>query len=173
VAAEADEILHSFVHRLEDQGLTLEDYVAATGIDEDALGSDLREQAERELRTRLLLEAVARQEGLDVSPDEVASVVEAVASRSDRPEEVLRALREPSRMMSLAGDILRDKALGVIVSSASAVDAAGQPVVLDLPAEEETPMGGEVEAAVVEAEVVAVPDGPLVVEAEIVTVEES
>jgi trigger factor len=172
VEAEAEEILHRFVHRLEDQGLTLEDYLTATGLDQGSLGSDLQAQAERELRTRLLLEAVARQEDIQVAPEEVAALGEALATRSERPQEVLEALRDPSRLMSLASDILRDKALGVIVSSAAAVDAAGRPVSLDLTTEEEIRVAEEVEGEVVEAELVQM-EGPQVVEAEIVRPEES
>jgi trigger factor len=149
-----------------------EDYLTATGLDQGSLGSDLQAQAERELRTRLLLEAVARQEDIQVAPEEVAALGEALATRSERPQEVLEALRDPSRLMSLASDILRDKALGVIVSSAAAVDAAGRPVSLDLTTEEEIPVEEEVEGEVVEAELVEM-EGPQVVEAEIVSPEES
>jgi trigger factor len=172
VATEAEEILHRFAHRLEDQGLTLEDYLAATGLEEEALQSDALAQADRELRTRLLLEAVARQEEIQVAPEEVVRLVEALASGSERPDDVMRALSEPSRLMSLTGDILRDKALGVIVSSAAAVDSAGQPVSLDLTMDDEITVAGEVEGEVVQAALVEA-EQPEVVEAEIVSVEES
>jgi hypothetical protein len=115
---------------------------------------------------------VARQEEIQVAPEEVAGLIEALASRSERPDDLVRAFSEPSRMMSLASDILRDKALGVIVSSAVAVDAAGQPVSLDLTTEEGIPIEGEVEGEVVEAGLIE-PEGAQVVEAEIVSAEES
>ena len=111
-----------------------------------------------------------------MAPEEVTSMIEALAAGSERPAETIRALGERSQMMSLAGDILRDKALGVIVSSATAVDSDGQPVSLDLTTEDEVPAAFEVEGEVVEAGVVGIEPEVVeaeVVEAEIVSIEES
>src|SRR5690606_33257615 len=53
VRAEMDEILHRFVHRLEDQQLTLGDYFQVTGISQEQFLADLQAQADRSLRTRI------------------------------------------------------------------------------------------------------------------------
>ena len=56
------------------------DYFEATGIDQEAFIEDLRQQAHRSIRTRLVLEAVAKAEDIKVSPEEVAATIEALAT---------------------------------------------------------------------------------------------
>jgi trigger factor len=157
VRAEMQEILHRFYHRLEERGISLEDYFRVSGLSSEQFSEDLRLQAERSIRTRLLLEAVADRDGIEVDQAELDQAIEALAAASRRPDDVRRALREGPGGKSLAGDILRNKALAAIVAGAIPVDEQGNEV--DLTIEEEPPVVEaevvEAEAGVVEAEVVA------------------
>jgi trigger factor len=154
--AEMQEILHRFSHRLESNNITIQDYLEATGIDGPALEADLRSQAEKSLKTRLALEAVAKAEGLEVTPEELTGEINALATMSENPEEVFKSMAEGSRALSFAGDILRNKALEAVIAGAKTVDAEGNPVEL----------GTEI-AEIAEA-VEALPMEEEVVEAEIV-----
>jgi trigger factor len=145
VRAEMDEQLHRFIHRLEESELTLEDYFGATGISQDSFIEDLRQQAEQSLRNRLVLEAIAESAEIDVTPEDVSSVVQGLAARSGDPVAYLDAFRRSGQELALASDILRNRALDVILSNANPVDEDGNPVDLRLQVE-------EVEAEVVEAE---------------------
>ncbi len=158
VRAEMDEIIHRFGHRLEEREISFEDYFAATGITQESFVEDVTNQADRSLRTRILLEAVVDEQGLEVEPAEFTSMVEGIAMRSEKPDEVRRALYGGPQSKSLVGDILRNKALETIISGATPVDEDGNEVDLSI---------SEVEAEVVEAEVV---EGD-VVEAEVVVAE--
>ena len=128
VRAEMDEILHEFGHRLEKQGISLDDYFTVTGITGDLFVDDLRRQAETSLRTRLLLEAVGDRDGVDVTDDEIDALVEAAARTTDNPDQARFVLAQPSRRKSLAGDILRNRALDAIVRGATPVDEEGNVV---------------------------------------------
>jgi trigger factor len=161
VRAEMDSLLHRFVHRLEESELTLEDYFQATGIEQQGFVDDLRAQAETSLRNQLVLEAVATAEGIDVTEDDLANTLQALAIRSGDPEAYLKAFAESGQELALASDIVRNRALDAILSNANPVDEAGNPVDLSLQV-------NEVEADVVEA----LPDDDQsvpVVTAEIVT----
>lgn len=147
VRAEMDEVLHEFGHRLENSGITLDDYFRVTGIAGDAFVDDLRRQAEASLRTRLLLEAVAAREGVEVSEGEIDAVVEAAVRTTDDPDAYRAALG--SRRGALAGDILRNKALDAVIRGAVPVDEEGNEVDLELPAP--PPDAGDVVAEVVES----------------------
>jgi len=160
VRAEMDELLHRFGHRLEERGISFEDYFQATGIDQETFVEDLRNQADHSLRTRILLEAVADEQGLVVDPDEYGSIVEGIALRSEQPDAVRAALQGGAQGKSLVGDILRNKALEAIIAGATPVDDDGNEVDLSVPEVE----AQEVEAQVVEGEVVEAE----VVEAEVV-----
>ena len=147
VRSEMDEHLHRFVHRLEDSELTLDDYFQASGIDQQQFLDDLRQQAEMSLRNQLVLEAVAKDAGIDVTPEDVSAVIQNAAARSGDPVAYLQAFRQSGRELAVAGDILRNRALDAILSAANPVDEDGNPVDLKLNVT-------EVEAEIVEAEIV-------------------
>jgi trigger factor len=160
VTSEMDDQLHQFVHRLEDSELTLDDYFSATGVTQEQFLDDLRQQAESALRNQLVLEAVAEDAGIQITPEEVSSVIQGLAARSEDPVAYLQAFRQSGRELALAGDILRNRALDAILSAAKPVDEEGNPVDLRLDVT-------EVEAEVVEAEPVEDPNGA-VVEGEVI-----
>jgi trigger factor len=154
IRSEMEDTFHRFVHRLETQEISLEDYLGVTGQTQEAFLDDLRKQAERNLRTRIVLEAVANQEEMQVAPEELAATIEMLARSSEQPDQVRKALSDRSRALSVVGDILRNKALEVVVAAARAVDKDGNPVDLDLrdPGIGADIASDEVEAQVVDAE---------------------
>ena len=143
IRGEMDDILHRFVHRLEDQNLTLADYFNATGITQEQFLADLRSQAEHGLKTRILLDAVVADADLEVTDEEIDSVLHEVASQSENPLEFLRAIRGTPQELSLRSDMLRDKALKLILDSATPVDEDGNVIDLTMDHDEE-PVAGEV-----------------------------
>lgn len=134
--SEIDDLLHTFGHRLESQEVTFADYLRVTGMTQEAFLADVRAQAERGVRTRLLLDAIADQEGLEVTEDELMAVLEGVTSRDEShrtdPSMLREALRGAPEEKSITGDILRNKALERILSSARPVDEAGNEVDLTI-----------------------------------------
>jgi len=153
VRSEVDGQLHNFLHRLEETELTLDDYFRTSGISEEVLLADLRRQAELSIGNRLVLEAVAEAEKIDVTEDDLSDALQSLAARSDDPVAYLQAFRESGQELALASDILRNRALDAILTNATPVDEDGNPVDLSLAVP-------EVEAEViadeaVEAEVVA------------------
>ncbi len=144
VQAEMDDLLHRFVHRLDDSDLALDDYFQATGVDQQDFLDDLGKQAEASLRRQLVLEAVAREELIDVTEDDLSNTLQALAAQSNDPVGYLKTFRESGRELALASDILRNRALDAILSNANPVDEEGNPVELSLEV-------NEVEAEVVEA----------------------
>ena len=156
VRAEMDNQLHRFVHRLEENEVTLEDYFKASGIDQDAFVADLQEQAGLALRTRLLLETIAEKEEIEVTAEDIAQALQGMASMSDDPKALLEAFRDSGQELALAGDIVREKALAAILDNATAVDEDGNPVDLSTEVNEVEAeiVDGTVEGEVVAAEIV-------------------
>jgi trigger factor len=148
VRSEMDRHLHDFLHRLEEAELNLEDYFSASGQSQDAFLADLREQAQLSLRNRLILEAVIEEENLEVTDEDMSSALQSLAARSEDPAEYLRAFQESGQGLALASDILRNRALDAILSSANPVDEDGNTLDLSLKV-------NEVEAEIVDDEDVA------------------
>lgn len=150
---EMDNHLHRFVHRLEESELTLDDYFRASGVDQGAFVDDLREQATLSLLNQLILEAVAKEEGIEITEDDMSLALQHLASRSDDPVAYLKAFQQSGQELALASDILKSRAMDAILSSAIPVDDEGNPV--DLQLEVNTVEAEIVEAEPVEGEVVA------------------
>jgi trigger factor len=122
VDRETESRVESARRRLEEQGATLEQYLQATGTTELEFRSDARSHAIRAIRADLALEAVARAEDLTVTDEDLDQVVEALAKDVDRPvKDVRRQLEASGQVTSLAGDIIRDRALSLVVESAEVV----------------------------------------------------
>ncbi len=154
VTTEMDELFHRFSHRLEENEITMADYFEATGIDQDVFIEDLRQQAVRSIRTRLVLEAVAKAEDIKVSSEEVAATIDALARSSENAKEVYDAFTNSPRALALAGDILRNKAVEAVIAAARAVDIEGNPVDLSIDEEPLDSQENGQEVNAVEAEIV-------------------
>jgi trigger factor len=113
-----------FAQQLGMMGTNLEQYLQAVGQTSDQVEADLRAQSERAVKAQLVLEAVAKAEGLEASPEEVEAELRRQAQRVGRdPEEVRRALAD-GRAGVISGDILRSKALALMVEHAEQRDPA-------------------------------------------------
>jgi trigger factor len=123
IDAETESRVESARARAQEQGVTLEQVLEASDVDELRFRSDARSHALRAVKADLALEGVARAEGLDVTEEELDEAVQALAKSLGRsPKEVRRSLEATGRITSLAGDIIRDKALEVVVENADVAD---------------------------------------------------
>jgi trigger factor len=117
-----DETDHRIEHareRAERSGLTLEQVLEAQGWDEARLREDSRDHALRAIKSDLVLEGIARAEDLQVTADEIGAEVGRLAQAYGRdPKELAKALDRSGQIVTLAGDIIRGKALDLLVERA-------------------------------------------------------
>jgi len=111
--------IRSATRRAEAAGTTLEEVLAAQGWDELQFRADARSHAIRGLKADLVLEAVARQEDLTITDEDMAREIGGLAEASGRdPKEIVQVLERTGQVGSLAGDIIRTKALDLMVEAA-------------------------------------------------------
>ncbi len=134
VESELESSVHNLSHSLQQQGLDLNTYLSVTGQDQEAFVAELRTGAVRSLRTRILLEAIAAAEDIEVEDDEITAALSEMSGDSGRSVEELRSLVEANGQLNvLTGDILRRKALDRVIEASTAVDSDGNPVDLTVP----------------------------------------
>ena len=122
VDSETESRVESARQRAEEQGATLEQVLQASGVEELQFRSDARAHAIRAIRADLALEGVARAEGIRVADEELDRVVEALAKQVGRSaKDVRKQLEASGQMNTVAGDIIRDKALDLVVQNAEVV----------------------------------------------------
>src|SRR5207244_6019479 len=99
------------------------------GWDRDRLQQDSREHALRAIRSDLVLEAVARAESLDVTAEELGAEIGKMAQAYDRdPKELAKQLDRSGQVVTLAGDIIRTKALDILIRDADITDESPEAV---------------------------------------------
>jgi trigger factor len=118
-----EETEHRVTHareRAEQIGMSLDAFLEAQGFDELRFRADARGHAVRAIKADLVLEAVARAEDLQVTPEELGAEIARLAQALGRePKEVAKSLDRSGQVVALAGDIIRSKALDVLVEHAN------------------------------------------------------
>jgi trigger factor len=149
VNQEMERRLHDLAHRLEEQmpGLTIPQYLAASGQDQEAFLDGVRVGAAGAVRADLALRAVVAQEGITASDEEVDREIDQLAERlGEKPAKVRKDLERRGVIQAVRSDIERSKALSFLIDHATVVDEDGNPVDLsatgiepieDEPAEDE------------------------------------
>ena len=89
---ETENYVRDYDNRLRMQGLDLSTYFKYTGLNLDALRTQLRPQAEKQVKARLALEKIASLESLTVSDEEVAEEYKRIASTYNVPEEQVKGM---------------------------------------------------------------------------------
>jgi trigger factor len=123
IDVEIDSLVTGLVQILAAQDVSIERYMEANSLDPEALRQQFREQAEKNLTVRLGLDAVVTAEGLEVSPDERDRELERLAERTRKdPADIRQMIDEGDDWSSVDGDILRAKALDLLVERAEVTE---------------------------------------------------
>ena len=112
--SQAESIMQDYAYRMQAQGITLENYLKITGMDMAAFRDSMKPQAERQVKTTLALEYVAKVEGLTVSAEEIdaefAKMAEQYGMEVERIKELL-----PTE--SMEHDLLMQKTVKLIAEA--------------------------------------------------------
>ena len=71
ITSQARNMANDFAQRLQMQGMTVDQYLQYTGLTREALVDQMKPQAETRIKNRLVLEAIAKAENIEVSDEEV------------------------------------------------------------------------------------------------------
>ncbi|MGH9023602.1 MAG: trigger factor [Acidimicrobiia bacterium] len=137
VAGEMEQRLHSIVHRLSDQGATVEQYLMATGQTQDALVAQIRIEAVQGVKADLALRAVVAQEQIEASDEEVDAEVARLAERTkQKPAQLRKEIERGRGLEAVRSELSRGKALQFLVDGAKVFDEEGNALDLRSPEEE-------------------------------------
>ena len=89
VELEIDNMMKDMETRLSYQGLTLNQYFQMMNRTETEVRESFKDQAEKSIKSRLVLEAIVKAENFEVTPEEVSEKIKEMASQYGRKEEEL------------------------------------------------------------------------------------
>jgi trigger factor len=129
VAAEVQQRLQDLALRLGAQGISLDEWLAASGRPADEVISEMRETAAQAVKADLALRAVAEAEAIDVTDDEVDEEIAQVAARVQQEAARVQAdLERGGQMQAVRSDIRKRKALDWLIERVEIVDPDGAPI---------------------------------------------
>lgn len=103
---------------LENRGMKLDQYLQYANTDIAAMRANYRETAAENVKTDLMLEAVAKAEEIKVEPADLQAEVEGMAKAyGTTASQVQKIIMEQGRIGDLAATIMRKKALQVVVDN--------------------------------------------------------
>lgn len=93
IETQALQMVEDFGQRIQSQGLTMEQYFQFTGMTSDKMLEEMRPQAIKRIETRLVLEAIAKAENIEISDEkldeELAKMAEAYKMEVDKLKEFM------------------------------------------------------------------------------------
>ena len=129
VQHEVEHAANRLAQRLAGQGLSLEQYLAASGQPEEDLRAELERQAAAQVRADLALRALADAEDITASDEELVGEIERVAAQTGRSaRDVAGRLAESGGLEQLRSDVRNSKAVAWLVEHVDIVDEQGNPV---------------------------------------------
>ena len=121
IDAQVDTIVQDFGYRLQMQGMGLEQYRRMTGTEMGAFRAMCKDQAERQVKTRLALQKVVELEGITVSDKELEEEYAKMAEQYKMEVEKVKAIVSKE---ALEGDLKISNALEFIKKNAKVKKAA-------------------------------------------------
>jgi trigger factor len=141
VQSEIEHSKDSINDQLSQAGADLEGYLAAIGQTEDEFDLDVQQRARRSVKMSLVLDKLARQEELGVSTEELSEYIARQAAQMNVPAERLaRQLQQNGQLAIPAAEVLRGKAMNIIVERVKVTDPSG--AVVDIKAAMAAPAPG-------------------------------
>ncbi len=117
------------VQRFQEQGVSLDQWLQATGQDPAAFVDALKEQSTRAAKLDLALRAVAAAEQLDIDEDDLNAEYARIALQVGQKASVVRkAYESEDAVAELGAQIRKTKALDWLLEHVEVVDADGNPI---------------------------------------------
>ncbi|RKN11047.1 trigger factor [Streptomyces radicis] len=119
-------------HQLAQLGMDLDAYLSLQEKTREEFEAELREQAEKGIRTQFVLDEIAKVEKLNVSQEELTEhLMRRAQSSGMSPDQFAKAVVEGGQVPMLVGEVSRGKALAVVVEHVTVTDSNGETVHLD------------------------------------------
>ena len=119
VDQQIDNLLMDLNYKLQHQGFSLQQLLEMTGRSIDELREERRVEAEKLVKSSLVLEAVAEAEGIEVSEEEITAEVEKMASMYNMEVEKLISSLQDTDKEDIKGQIKIRKTIDLLVENAN------------------------------------------------------
>jgi trigger factor len=153
----------SLGHQLSAAGLTREKYLEAEGKSAEDFQNEIETSAADSIKAQFVLDAVATKEQLSVSEGELSEhIVRRASSSGVSPDQFAQQIIQGGQVPTLVSEVVRGKALALVLESAKVTDASGRTVDLEALREDELAVDAEEAGEIAGQQAVADPEAATV-----------
>ncbi|WP_342758852.1 trigger factor [Kineothrix sedimenti] len=118
IVTQQRQTVDDFAQRIQTQGLSMEQYFQFTGSNYEMLLEQVKPQAEKRIKSRLVLEAVVAKENIEVSEEEYVKETERMAEVYQMEAEKVREMLGEKEKAQVMKDLAIQKAVDFVVENA-------------------------------------------------------
>ncbi len=118
IVTQQEQMVDEFAQRMSMQGLSMEQYYQFTGSSEDKLMDSVRPQAEERIKSRFVLEAIAKEENIEATEADVEDEMKKMAEVYQMEVEKIKAMLPAKSLEGIKEDIKVRKAADFVVDNA-------------------------------------------------------
>lgn len=133
VDEQVSQMVNEFASRLSQQGLSIDQYMQMTGMQPQMLMDQMRPEAEKRIKTRLVLEAVAKAENFEATDEDIEKELEKMSEMYNMNIDKMKESMGDDERKQISEDVLVEKAADFLVDNAVETESASA----DTDAEEE------------------------------------
>lgn len=126
VEEQVSQMINEFASRLGQQGLSIDQYMQMTGMQPQMLMDQMRPEAEKRIKSRLVLEAVAKAENITATDDDIEEQLKKMAEMYHLSVEKLKEGMEEEDRKQVAEDVMVEKAAEFLVKESVEVETAAE-----------------------------------------------
>ena len=117
VKTQVNRMAEDFAQRLQQQGLSIEQYFQYTGMTAEKIMDEMKPEALKRIQTRLVLEAVAKAEDIQVSDEEFEAELQKMADAYKMEIDKIKEFMGEYESKQIKDDMAVQKAVEIIVDS--------------------------------------------------------
>lgn len=118
IEAQIDRMVNDFAQRLSYQGMNMEMYLQYTGSNMEKFREGFKEQAQKQVRVSLVLEEIAKTEGIEANQEELDQKIADLSKQYNMETEKLQELLRPEDLDGLKQEIALTKTIEMLVNKA-------------------------------------------------------
>ncbi|HEX7187678.1 MAG TPA: trigger factor [Actinomycetes bacterium] len=132
IKAEIDARNHNLAHQLEAAGMSRDDFLAAEGQTAEEFDADIEERTRGAMTAQFVLDKVVDKEQLSVNEQELTQHIVRSASRYGMgPDQFAQQVVQAGQVPVLVSEVVRGKALALVLERAKVTDESGREVDLE------------------------------------------
>ena len=118
VETQAEQLVDDFAQRLQMQGMSMDQYMQYTGAGMEAMIERMKPQAVKRIQSRLVLEAVAAAEQIEIGEDEIEEEIGRMAEAYKMEVEKVKEILGESEKENMKDDLAIRKAIDLVTEAA-------------------------------------------------------